>query len=98
MGSISIKINIADRIYPLRIKTEEEEAIRYAAKLINEKIKELQDNYAVRDQQDLLSMCVLQHTVRMIQSERAVEVGQSELQESVRELDSLLSEFFEKMD
>lgn len=43
-------------------------------------------------------MCVLQHTVRMIQSERAVEVGQSELQESVRELDSLLSEFFEKMD
>src|SRR5699024_3359346 len=98
MGSISIKINIADRIYPLRIKTEEEEAIRHAAKLINEKIKELQDNYAVRDQQDLLSMCVLQHAVRMIQSERAVEVGQSELQESVRELASLLAEFFEKMD
>ena len=44
MGEISIKINIADRVYPLRVTTEEEEVIRYAAKLINEKIKELQDN------------------------------------------------------
>lgn len=39
MGEISIKINIADRVYPLRVTTEEEEVIRHAAKLINEKNK-----------------------------------------------------------
>src|SRR5690606_5439626 len=40
MGEISIKINIADRIYPLRITTEEEEIVRRAAKLINDRMKE----------------------------------------------------------
>ena len=36
---ISIKVNICDRFYPLRIKTSEEEAIRAAVKQINEKVK-----------------------------------------------------------
>jgi len=36
MGEISIKINIADRVYPLRVDTAEEEIIRHAAKLIYE--------------------------------------------------------------
>ena len=34
MGEISIKINIADRVYPLKINVEEEEIVRRAAKLI----------------------------------------------------------------
>ncbi len=38
MGEISIKINIADRVYPLRVESAEEEVIRHAAKLINEKV------------------------------------------------------------
>ncbi len=54
MGEISIKINIADRVYPLKVNMEEEEIIRRAAKLINDRIKEYQENYAVRDKQDLL--------------------------------------------
>jgi cell division protein ZapA (FtsZ GTPase activity inhibitor) len=49
MGEISIKINIADRVYPLKVNMEEEEIIRRAAKLINDRIKEYQENYAVRD-------------------------------------------------
>ena len=47
MGEISIKINIADRVYPLKINMEEEEVVRRAAKLINDRIKELQDKYAM---------------------------------------------------
>jgi cell division protein ZapA len=70
MGEISIKINIADRVYPLRVESAEEEVIRHAAKLINEKVKELQENYTVRDKQDLLSMCVLQFATRMLNAER----------------------------
>jgi len=96
MGEISIKINIADRVYPLRVTTEEEEVIRYAAKLINEKIKELQDNYSVRDKQDLLSMCVLQYATGMIKAERNAQNNDVGLEQSVHELDNLLSEFFKK--
>lgn len=96
MGDISIKINIADRVYPLRVEAEEEEVIRYAAKLINEKIKELQDNYAVRDKQDLLSMCVLQYATGMIKAERSVANQDGTVAEHVRELDDLLTQFLSK--
>lgn len=96
MGEISIKINIADRVYPLRIATEEEEVIRYAAKLINEKIKELQENYAVRDKQDLLSMCVLQYATGMIKAERNAQQHEDGLEEQVHELDDMLTNFFRK--
>lgn len=96
MGEISIKVNIADRVYPLRVDVKEEEIIRYAAKLINEKIKELQENYAVRDKQDLLSMCVLQYATGMLKAERNLKDQQAGVENSIDELDSLLTEFFSK--
>ena len=96
MGEISIKINIADRMYPLRVTAEEEEVIRHAAKLINEKIKELQDNYAVRDKQDLLSMCVLQYATGMIKAERNAQQQDAGVEHSIHELDNILRDFFNK--
>jgi cell division protein ZapA (FtsZ GTPase activity inhibitor) len=70
MGDISIKINIADRVYPLKVNMEEEEIIRRAAKLINDRIKEYQENYAVKDKQDLLSMCVLHYATTSLKAEQ----------------------------
>ena len=96
MGEISIKINIADRVYPLRVSMEEEEVIRHAAKLINEKMKELQENYAVRDKQDLLSMCVLQYATGMIKAERSAQNQDLGLEQSIHELDTILTDFFKK--
>jgi len=94
MGDISIKINIADRIYPLRIEMEEEEIIRHAAKLINDRIKDLQENYAVRDKQDLLSMAVLHYATAALKAERRVQDEDVHVAEKVRQLDQLLSEFY----
>jgi cell division protein ZapA (FtsZ GTPase activity inhibitor) len=59
MQDISIKIAIAGRTYPLTIKREKEEFLRKAAKLIDEKIRDYEQNYSVRDKQDLLAMCAL---------------------------------------
>jgi len=42
MEQQSIQINIADRSYPLRIPAADEEKIRAAAKIINEKNDSLQ--------------------------------------------------------
>ena len=96
MGEISIKINIGDRVYPLRVGVEEEEVIRHAAKLINEKMKELQESYSVRDKQDLLSMCVLQYATGMIKAERSAQHQDLGLEQSVHELDTILTDFFKK--
>lgn len=94
MGEISIKINIADRIYPLRVDMEEEEVIRRAAKLINDRIKEFQENYAVRDKQDLLSMCVLHYATGMLKSEKKTNADEVKVEKAVNELDGMLTEFF----
>lgn len=96
MGEISIKINIADRVYPLKINMEEEEIIRKAAKLINERIKEYQENYAVRDKQDLLSMCVLHYATSSLKAERQSVNEDAAAAEKVYQLDQLLTNFFSK--
>lgn len=61
MSELSIKINIANRVYPLTIKTEEEEGIRKSARMINERIRQYEQDYAVKDKQDLLAMCALEY-------------------------------------
>ncbi|SEO03299.1 cell division protein ZapA [bacterium A37T11] len=94
MGDISIKINIADRIYPLRVSMEEEEIIRRAAKLINDRIKEFQENYAVRDKQDLLAMSVLHYATASLKSEQHTTQEDVSVVEKVNQIDNLLNEFF----
>ncbi len=96
MGEISIKINIADRVYPLKVNMEEEEVIRRAAKVINDRIKEFQENYAVRDKQDLLSMCVLHYATATLKAENRVSSQDTDVAEKVYELDQLLTDFFSK--
>jgi len=66
MRELSIKVNIANRTYPLRIKFSEEENIRKAASMIDQNIKDLQSNYAVRDHQDLLAMTALQYASQVL--------------------------------
>ena len=87
MGEISIKINIADRVYPLKVNMEEEEIIRRAAKLINDRIKDYQENYAVRDKQDLLSMCVLHYATSALKADKKVSVDDTEIADKVYEID-----------
>ena len=57
---LKIKISIADRIYPLTVEESQEEGLRAASKKIDMTIKQFEENYAVRDKQDVLAMCALQ--------------------------------------
>jgi cell division protein ZapA len=57
---ISIKVNICDRFYPLRIKTSEEEGVRSAVNRINERAKHYNQNFSIQDKQDALSMVALE--------------------------------------
>jgi cell division protein ZapA (FtsZ GTPase activity inhibitor) len=96
MGEISIKITISDRIYPLKVNIEEEEIVRRAAKIINERIKDYQENYAVRDKQDLLSMAVLHYATAVLRAENKVQSQDTALTDKIEELDGLLNGFFAK--
>ena len=65
MDKLKIKISIAGRIYPLSINRDEEEGIRRASVEIEQILKQLESNYAVKDKQDLLAMCALQLSSRI---------------------------------
>ena len=65
---LKIKLTIADRVYPLSVAQEQEEALRASAKKIEAMIKQLEQNYAVRDKQDVLAMCALQYATQVEQN------------------------------
>ena len=65
---LKIKLSIADRVYPLTIDPKQEEGLRKAAKNIDYLAKKFEQNYAVRDKQDVLAMCALQFASKIEQS------------------------------
>lgn len=74
MSEVSIKVNIAGRIYPLTVSSEEEAGIRKAEQAIDESIQVFQKNYAVKDKQDLLAMAALQMSAKaQVQQEPKIE-------------------------
>ena len=73
MSELSIKVSIGGRTYPLTIKRSEEEKIRKAASEIDKNLKELKNNYAVVDTQDLLAMTVLQYATESVTANSSVE-------------------------
>lgn len=64
MSKVSLKVVVAGRTYPLTVQESEVEKVQRAAEDINKAIKQLQDNFAVRDMQDLLAMTALQLSTR----------------------------------
>ena len=81
---LSIRINIIDRYYPLKIDRGDEEKIRKAGKIINEKVLQYKQKYADKDVQDFLAMAALQYVTRLIELEERGE--NTSLYNSVREL------------
>lgn len=63
---LAINITIAERRYPMRIKRSDEEKIRKAAKIINERITQYQERYNGSDNQDFLAMSSLQFVVQVL--------------------------------
>ena len=85
---IKIKLNIADRLYPLSISPNQEASLRASASKIDSMTKQLENNYAVRDKQDVLAMCALQYAAELeIQLQNKIE---SEPSEKVNELINLI--------
>ena len=58
---IPINVWLAGRSYRIRIRPEEEEAVRKAVKVADEKIMELRHSYAGKDDQDFVAMCLLMY-------------------------------------
>ena len=60
MSDVSVKVEIAGGLYTLKVKSEDENNVKQAVELINQKISEFEKNYGVKDKKDVLAMVTLQ--------------------------------------
>ncbi len=89
---LSIKVQIAERFYPLKIKQQDEEKIRKAANLINDKVLQYQQRYTDKDAQDFMAMAALQFVINLLDCEQQQNVVSLEKELGIlsSELDELL--------
>jgi len=91
MDKLSIKLHVANRIYPMKIERKSEEFIRNAIKQIEERLKFYEENYAIKDKQDLLAMCLIEYASKFESVNNEKVVDDDGLNEKLAKIESLLS-------
>src|SRR4030042_189635 len=91
---LSISVNVADRYYPLKVKRENEEKIRKAARMINEKVLQYKQRYSDKDVQDFLAMASLQYVIKLNEEEEKLDNG--EFPDAIKELINKIDEVLEE--
>ena len=91
---LPIKVQIAERYYPLKIERRDEEKIRKAAKLISDKLLQYKQRYTDKDSQDFLAMAALQFVIQLLdcESKQNLVSLEEDLKALNEELDILLKE------
>ena len=89
---LKIKLSVANRVYPLTIDPSQEEGLRIAAKKIETMISQFEQNYSVRDKQDVLAMCALQFAAQVEQKTIDKAYVNEEVETKLVSLNDLLQE------
>ena len=89
--TFKIKLSIADRVYPLTIAPSQEEGLRKAAKQIELLAKNFEQNYAVRDKQDVLAMCALHFASKSTQNNINGSQESKEVEERLLALEEVIN-------
>lgn len=92
MDELSIKIKIADREYPMKVRVEDEQRVRNAGKLINERIRSYREQFGIDDKQDLLAMVAFDSLVDKLQSEESKSSTDESVLEKINYLNNLISQ------
>ena len=96
MEKLKIKLSIADRVYPLTVDMSQEEGLRSASKKIDVMIKQFEENYAVRDKQDVLAMCALQFASQVEQKQIDTDTNSEETLLRLKKIKDLLVQYLDK--
>jgi cell division protein ZapA len=74
----------------------QEEGLRSASKKIDMMIKQFEENYAVRDKQDVLAMCALQFASQVEQKQIDKAEDHTKSTERLKKLNDLLDQYLQK--
>jgi len=91
-----INVNICDRPYRLKVKPEEEEAVRKAAHQISDRVKTLQAQFAGKDKQDYLAMHALTLAVSVFNYEQKENEGSNILIQELSGIEQKIAKALEQ--
>ncbi|MBL7893939.1 MAG: cell division protein ZapA [Bacteroidia bacterium] len=97
MNEVSIKVEIAGGLYPLKIKAEDEENVVRVVSLINTKIDEFEKTYAVKDKKDVLAMVMLQLVSQYYQKAEEAEKELSHFKILLIDVEMMLQEHLDSI-
>lgn len=75
----------------MKVKAEDEEGIRKAGKLVNEKMKSYRDQFGIDDNQDLLAMVAFDCLVDKMKKEESSESKDEIALDQIRNISQLIS-------
>ncbi|MDD4529197.1 MAG: cell division protein ZapA [Bacteroidales bacterium] len=88
---ILISVEIADRIYKVRVKRDEEEMFRKAVEEVKLNVRDYAKIYAYKDKQDLLAMVLLQYVTSYIKMKEENIFSDKTLVAKLELIESILS-------
>lgn len=90
--TVNINVLIAERLYPLKVSRTDEEKVKSAVLLVNEKIKEYQTLYDGKDKQDYMAMCLLNFAVEHLNLRDTTQQNDRLLEEKISQLEEILQD------
>ncbi|WP_291777268.1 cell division protein ZapA [Cecembia sp.] len=90
METLSIRLKIGDREYPMKVKTADEAKIRQAGKLINDKLKRYREEFGLDDKQDLLAMVAFDCMVQSMEQDEINAEDSKIVQSKVVQINDIL--------
>lgn len=92
MDELSIKLKIADREYPMKVRPQDEERVRKAGKSINERLRSYRERFGIDDKQDLLSMVAFDCLIEKLEVEEKQYGADDSVLEKIDDLNQRLGQ------
>ena len=91
--TIPITIWLAERSYRIRVKPEEEQAIRQAMKVADQRLAKLRNEIPGKDEQDFLAMCLMMYATDQVADHSGLNpVQQDTVQQMIDNINSCLEQ------
>ena len=88
---ITINVWISGRSYRIKIKPSEEELVRKAVKVADEKIMEMRNAYAGKDDQDFIAMVLLMYAADTAIEPNHNPIVLNQIEDMSRKIDAALA-------
>ncbi len=94
--NISINVTIGDRMYPLKIRAEDQPLVKKAEQLINQKYSDFQLRFSGQEKLDYLAMSALMNVVDLMKGQSESEMDAAVIKEKLLEASQLIAEGLRK--